>query len=354
MNASIGAATRGSGHLSLTASRFASAPRLANSLRSTRIDTTSARKFRHHGVVQLPDSVRRRIEERAEEIGFAALKHAAEALSAGYRGLEAAYLPANERIAAYLVTRMPSTYAAARRVLQEINFEIGSVLDLGSGTGASALAAHERFPSATITMFDRDAAMLDAAREWLPDAAARVENFARLAVLPEADLVIASYSLGETGADWTRLWRAARQALVIIEPGATVGFALIRKIRDDLLAKGARMIAPCPAESPCPIADPDWCHFAARVERSSLHRRVKGGDLGYEDEKFSYVILGRDPVGQAHARIIRRLRHEPGLITLQLCTPAGLEKTEVRKRNREQFRQARHADWGDRWPSPGG
>jgi ribosomal protein RSM22 (predicted rRNA methylase) len=82
---------------------------------------------------------------------------------------------------------------------------------------------------------------------------------------------------------------AARVALVVIEPGTPRGAGAIRTIREELLAAGAHMLAPCPAAMPCPLAAPDWCHFAARVERSSLHRRIKEGALGYEDEKYSYV-----------------------------------------------------------------
>jgi ribosomal protein RSM22 (predicted rRNA methylase) len=95
------------------------------------------------------------------------------------------------------------------------------------------------------------------------------------------------------------------------------------------------------------MAAPDWCHFAARVNRTSLHRRLKDAELSYEDEKFSYVALGREPMTTVPARLIRRPRHQPGLITLEACTPNGLETARVSKRERERFRAARHAAWGD-------
>ena len=145
----------------------------------------------------------------------------------------------------------------------------------------------------------------------------------------------------------SRLWQAARVALVLIEPGTPRGFSLIRTVRAGLLAAGAHMLAPCPAGTACPVADPDWCHFAARVERSSLHRRVKGGELGYEDEKFSYVALARQAVEPPASRIVRRPRQQPGLIVLETCTPDGLQTVRVSKRDSERFRAARHAAWGD-------
>jgi ribosomal protein RSM22 (predicted rRNA methylase) len=83
------------------------------------------------------------------------------------------------------------------------------------------------------------------------------------------------------------------------------------------------------------------------VERSSLHRRVKGGELGHEDEKFSYIALARDPVKLPDARIIRHPRHHPGLIEIETCTPEGLRSERIAKRDRDRFRAARKASWGD-------
>ena len=67
--------------------------------------------------MQLPPSVRRAIEERADSVGFPALKRAVAALSDAYRDGKPARLTTEENIAAYLVTRMPATYAAAQAVL---------------------------------------------------------------------------------------------------------------------------------------------------------------------------------------------------------------------------------------------
>jgi ribosomal protein RSM22 (predicted rRNA methylase) len=302
--------------------------------------------------VQLPVNVRRLIEERAEATGFAVLRRAATAMSEAYRDGRVARLSDAERTTAYLVTRMPATFAAAHSVLREVRMRIGavaSVLDIGAGTGAASLAARECFPEAkTITMLERDSALAEVARQWLPEASLLSQDATRVTIFPPHDLVIAAYALGEMGGGMTaRLWQAARVALVMIEPGTPRGFSLIRGIRDELLGAGAHMIAPCPAATACPLVDPDWCHFAARVERSSMHRRIKDAELGYEDEKFSYVALAREPVALAGSRIIRRPRHHPGLIELETCTPAGVRSLRVTKRDREAFRAARKAGWGD-------
>ena len=318
---------------------------------STRIDTAFEKEVpRVTWSVQLPDAVRRLIEAQAELVGFPALKRAAAAISDAYREGRGVRLDAAER-AAYLVTRMPATYAAAFAVLREVRERIGSagsILDIGAGTGAASLAAQQHFPEASITLIERDSDMLEAARQWLPEAAVITGDAARLDSIPQHDIVIAAYSLGEIRTPLhERLWQAARVALVVIEPGTPVGFSLIRTVRDRLLAVGARMAAPCPAETACPLADPDWCHFAARVERSSLHRRIKEAELGYEDEKFSYIALARNAVNLPQSRIIRRPQYRPGLTVLETCTAGSLCTQRVAKRDREKFRRARKAAWGD-------
>ena len=302
--------------------------------------------------------VREVVEERAEAIGFAALKRAARALSCGYRegpSTVLAGLAPEERAAAYLATRMPATYAAAFAVLRELRHcPVASILDIGAGAGGAALAALSWFPQLDlITLVERDAALTDAASEFLPGAKILRQNFLRMEAFPAHDLVIAAYALGEAPPSniVSRLWQAARVAFVLIEPGTPRGFALVRDARSQLLAAGAHMLAPCPGGGACPIVDPDWCHFAARVERSSLHRRLKEAELSYEDEKFSYVAVSREPAAPASARIIRRPRHQPGLIVLETCTPRGIETVRVGRRDRDSFRAARHAVWGGAFPS---
>src|SRR5438552_16316138 len=93
----------------------------------------------------------------------------------------------------------------------------------------------------------------------------------------------------------------------------------------------------------------DWCHFSQRLERSKLHRRLKSGELGYEDEKFSYVVASRLPGRKAAARIVRhpvlRKRH----LELQLCAPGGLKKETIARSQGEEYKRARRAKRGAEW-----
>ena len=99
----------------------------------------------------------------------------------------------------------------------------------------------------------------------------------------------------------------------------------------------------------------DWCHFSQRVERTSQHRQLKGGTLGYEDEKFSYLIAakpiaGKTDVASAAARIVRHPGKHSGHVKLSLCTPQGqIENRTVARSNKAAYKSARKAEWGDTW-----
>src|ERR1019366_3219279 len=118
---------------------------------SIEVDTASQKKFRRYDwSVQLPANVQRIIQEYADAAGFPALKRAAAAQSEAYRAARPLPLANGESVAAYLVTRMPATYAAANAVLREVRARIGrveSVLDAGAGTGGGGPAARDPFPA---------------------------------------------------------------------------------------------------------------------------------------------------------------------------------------------------------------
>lgn len=320
--------------------------------------------------MQLPPELVARVEAQLGGLSLAALERASARLSAGYRSGQPNLSGRDERLA-YLATRLPATYAALRRALAEtaarLDRPVRSLLDLGAGPGSAgwaAVAELAHLERLTCLERDRDFAALGralasgAASEALRAARWVEADLASGPALEPHDVVVAGFALGEleTGAARrlaAQALGAARLALVLVEPGTPAGFGLIRSLRDEAIARGAQVLAPCPHQQPCPVAEPDWCHFAARVERSALHRRLKGGRLGHEDEKFSYVALAREPAPAAAARILRHPRVEPGRITLELCTPLGLARRELRKRDGAAWRLARSAAWGDAWREPG-
>jgi ribosomal protein RSM22 (predicted rRNA methylase) len=315
-------------------------------------------------------------------------------------------------VLAYAAYRMPATYAAARSALAALRRAVPGLaprrhLDLGGGTGAAAWAVVDAFDSvAEVTVLDGVPEALalgqklgaHAAGAALRAATWRAEQLPAF-VSPTVDLVTVCYVLGElTTADQADLVARAAAAVgpgpaavVVVEPGTPAGYARILAARDGLLAAGLRLAAPCPHGRACPLAFAkdstsgplagppdriqgvakdstsgplagppdriqggrrDWCHFAARVNRSGLHRRLKGGELGYEDEKFSYVagFAGTDDIAPM-GRVLRHPLQRKGLVTLQVCTvDDGAGPELVSRRQGERYRAARDLAWGDPWP----
>ncbi|WP_426363588.1 small ribosomal subunit Rsm22 family protein [Streptomyces sp. E-08] len=293
---------------------------------------------------------------------------AVERLIANYRGTtptDAPVLRDRSDVAAYAAYRMPATFEAVRGALDALraaapDWEPRTHTDVGGGTGAASWAVAEAWaqePPRT-TVLDWAEPALTLGRELAAgvlDAEWRRERIGSALSLAEADLVTVSYVLKElTEADRTALvTEAARaaQAVVIVEPGTPDGYERIIAARTRLVEAGFTVAAPCPHSGACPIVPgTDWCHFSARVSRSSLHRQVKGGSLPYEDEKFAYVAAVRFPVTPAPARITRRPQIRKGLVQLELCGPEGLGRDTVTKRHGPLYKQARDAEWGDSWP----
>ena len=75
------------------------------------------------------------------------------------------------------------------------------------------------------------------------------------------------------------MWAKTRDTLLVVEPGTPAGYARIIALREQLIAAGAHVAAPCPHDGKCPLAAPDWCHFTQRLPRSRAHKQVKGAEL---------------------------------------------------------------------------
>ncbi|MFI8516697.1 small ribosomal subunit Rsm22 family protein [Streptomyces sp. NPDC085481] len=291
---------------------------------------------------------------------------AVERLIANYRGAtptDAPVLRDRSDVAAYAAYRMPATFEAVRSALYALadaapDWVPATHTDVGGGTGAASWAVAEAWEGAArTTVLDWAEPALELGEELARgvfEADWRRERIGGALRLPDSDLVTVSYVLNElTEAARTALvTEAARaaQAVVIVEPGTPDGYERIIAARTLLVEQGFTVAAPCPHSGACPIVPgTDWCHFAARVSRSSLHRQVKGGSLPYEDEKYSYVAATRFPVTPATARIIRKPQIRKGQVLLDLCGPDGLTRDTVTKRHGPLYKQARDAEWGDAW-----
>ena len=317
--------------------------------------------------MELPIILRQSIEELASKYDTKVLTDCVRALTHRYTeesGAGRRLLTADAEAAAYCAVRMPATFGAVSAALQWADaccdIHPRSLLDVGAGTGAGSWAVNEVYALESITCLEREAAMRKAGQalmqrgdEALQSAQWHDFDLTENRPLPTADMVIESYVLNEMTEDMRlrvaeKLWDAAGTMLLLVEPGTPVASAQLKRIREHLLAKGAHIAAPCPTEGACPIADGDWCHFQCRVARSRLHKQLKGGDVPYEDEKFSYLALVREPATPANARILRTPYTEKARITLTLCDGETIAPHIVTKKS-SGFKAARKAECGDGW-----
>lgn len=317
--------------------------------------------------MQLPPDLRAAIEAITGQSGLAALRDAAAAVSARYRGkarVDAA-IKSDDEARAYLGARFPATYVVAYDVLSRVaqargGFTPASLLDIGAGPGTVALAALAIWPEIkTIILLEPNLYLRRAAQGifdalGLADRVEWIEKPVQSAVLPDADMVTAGYMMNEIIRDdeiealTAKIWQSTGDTLAMMEPGTPEGNTIILRIRAALLKAGANMVAPCPHIQECPLlGTPAWCHFSARVERSKLHRSLKDGAvLGYEDEKFSYVAFSRKSVSLPAHRVIGYPAGSK-IVQLQLCNSDGTASTAQIAKSHPQYKVCRKLEWGD-------
>ncbi len=314
----------------------------------------------------LPAELKAALDARLQGLSRSAAAERAALISRTYRdGGGSGAIRTDADALAYALARMPATYAAVAaslNALREITpgFAPASLLDVGAGPGTATWAAAEAFPSLDgFSLIDANSALRTLALDFVrgnPRLAgvhySLREARAGLAEAAAADLVVASYMIGEMnvserGALAELMWTKTRDTLLIVEPGTPAGYARIIALRDQLIAAGAHVAAPCPHEEKCPLAAPDWCHFTQRLPRSRAHKQVKGAELPFEDEKFAYVALTRAPPARRLARILAQPVVGKVEVAAKLCTSDGLVLAKVPHRAKADYARARRWRWGD-------
>ncbi|ADB31558.1 Ribosomal small subunit Rsm22 [Kribbella flavida DSM 17836] len=327
-------------------------------------------------MADLPQDLRTALDAVLSNAPSKELSASFQRLSTRYREEQAATAPIMATptdVVTYSAYRMPATFAAVRSALEQVaavlpEFGPANQLDLGGGTGAAIWAAADTWPSlSAVTVLEQVTEAIALGKKLARGAASPAVRGAswipgrldQSAAFEPADLVTVSYVLSELSAtqqqDLVARLCAQQGLVVLVEPGTPGGYERIVAARDQLIAAGHSVIAPCPHDLACPIPrGRDWCHFTSRVNRSAVHRRTKGAELGFEDEKFSYVVTSAVARGQAGNRVLRHPQQRKGLVSLRLCTDAGqLQEAIVSKRQGPLYRAARDTEFGDPWPPLG-
>ena len=319
--------------------------------------------------MQLPLDIKNAIETLAEEAGTKVLRDAARDVSERYRNPDAVNVAirSEAEALAYLATRFPATYAAARFACEQTklshpDFQPGSLADIGAGPGTAALAALDVWQGdGPVTLLEPNL-HLRAVGEKLFSMLGHTDRFHWVegdvlhSPLPKADLIISGYVFNEVLRQTKdaqsiirKVWDAAQSLAVMIEPGTPAGFEHMLRFRDFAREQNIAIAAPCPHALECPLrAGPGWCHFSVRVERSRLHRSVKADAvLGFEDEKFSFVALSRQKATNLpdHRLIGHPSRQK--VLQIQVCSADGSAGTRAVAKSDPGYRQIRKLDWGE-------
>jgi ribosomal protein RSM22 (predicted rRNA methylase) len=314
----------------------------------------------------LPAELKAALDAKLQGLSRNAAAARAAAISQTYRdGGGSGAIRSETDALAYALARMPATYAAVTASLNALrqirpDFVPGSLLDVGAGPGTASWAATEAFASLqSLTLLDANSALRALALDLGRDSVRlrnmryqRGEARAALAEVEAADLVVASYMIGELddaerSALTELMWAKTGDTLLIVEPGTPAGYARILAARQKLIAAGAHVAAPCPHDGTCPLAAPDWCHFTQRLPRSRAHKQLKSAELPYEDEKFIYVALTRAPVTRRPARMLAQPTITKVAVTAKLCTDHGVVETAAPRRNKIAYARFRKYNWGD-------
>ena len=286
----------------------------------------------------------------------------------GTRPLDPGYLSRRPLRHAYVCYYLPLNYARVRNVLQELKGFADlpakpRVLDFGSGPGSASLAALDELDRPDLTLVD----IVD---EALDDAAFLINRpFERASEPPPSqyDLILAANVLAELP-DPKPLRRLLDHSLapdgylVLVEPATPAPARRVMTWRDELVAAGYRIAAPCLGATACPMRSHGdlWCHQDAPWD---LPRGVSELDreLGFDKEslKYSYLVVTRAGAVRASPnrwRVVSNLHKSKGRAWAWLCgAKEELVKADLLTRLRlPDFEHARRGDVLEITPEPTG
>jgi len=323
-------------------------------------------------VLELPPNLETAIREMLKTLPAKQWLSEAQALSRRYRGdreiLPRSFARGEGQTLAYLSQIFPATYAQlygamAATKAQAPDWLPQSLLDIGSGPGTALWAAIEHWPALThLEAWERETAFIAVGKKLAQaseHAAVRNCTWQKIDIRHQPvqnnrifDLIVIGHVLNELSAgDQQRLvsyaWEHCAGVLLIVEPGTSAAFPAIKNAREQLLKSGARTLAPCPHDQPCPLID-DWCHFPQRLQRPPFQRRAKAAMSQWEDCKFSYAALARfAPAEVPWARIIRAPQVTKVYAEVKLCTAGGIIQLRGQQKNRETFKRIKKRQWGE-------
>lgn len=318
--------------------------------------------------MQLPNEILEKAIELAENFSKKQLSQSFKEVSEKYCGEKNgnSLLNQTNEATAYALSRMPATYGAVYSALTqtlntiEKSIDVKTLLDIGAGTGAATLAIANQINLEKITCLEREEAMLNLGKTLLNASEEKVvreatwikRDLIKEKTTEKADIVVISYMLNEL--EETKrlelvenLWNQTNQILLIVDPGTPKDFKNMMQIKNFLVDKGAKIIAPCSLEKGCTLPQDDWCHFLCRVERTKWQKDIKMATVPYEDEKFTYLAFSKEDIGKTKNRVIRPPVNKTNFIEVKLCEENGVSEKIYTKKEKDNYKKAKKIKVGD-------
>jgi ribosomal protein RSM22 (predicted rRNA methylase) len=328
-------------------------------------------------LVSLPEQLESAIEAALRDLPSSQWMKAARTVSERYRarrnGTEPSLVQGPYEALGYAALILPAAYAQLSGAMMAVHTRIPqwqptSMLDIGSGPGTALWAAIEQWPSLqTLTAWEREAAFIHLGHRFATASGKQALCATRWehvvlgrnlpAHLPKYDLVVFGHVLNELPEAVRKVlvemaWKHCSGVLLIVEPGTSTAFPLVKTMREQLRSLGASTLAPCVHDNECPLIN-DWCHFPQRLKRPDFQRRVKDASAGWEESKFSYAAMAHFPPSHvAWGRLIHQPHIQKGFVDLTISSQDGLVRPRILKRDRVMYRQSLSYEWGDILTTP--
>ena len=269
--------------------------------------------------------------------------------------------------ALYMIARGRSIIGVMKKIISqnlEVFHDVESVVDFGGGPGTFLFALSKFKTVNKYSNVERSDAFIGImnvlVEEFLSSSTTNTHvdsiscNYLKLGSrdIPTSDLCVFSYTLCECDDSLVCLSDLVERSnmVLIIEPGTPSGFKNIIQARDILIEKGFGTIAPCTvSDGSCPLSDSesDWCHFVERVDRSRIQRHLKNGVLGYEYEKYSYLLMSKHPIHTNGKRIISRPDYTKHSVSFDICSEERSHVVVTKRENKDKFKILRKSIRGD-------
>ncbi len=188
-----------------------------------------------------------------------------------------------------------------------------AVTDMGSGSGAAALAA-TMYGAREVTLVERSAGATALARSLLErcGASVQVSSDGLEAARVRTPAVLAAHSLNEVfEARGTSDMAAVVGRWVdevgptgrvyVLEPGTHASSTRLQAVRDRVVGSGRAVVGPCTHALPCPMVGRprDWCHFTSRAAMGPLARAIMRGAGRNPDElPYAWLVCGASPMAE--------------------------------------------------------